>query len=282
MNLTSIFGTGPLALEASAVEALRDLLAAQHVAHNARELHEAAARNGATAGRPLDVAVVDGIATIGVDGLLVRHRTWLSDLLGATVLGELEAAIREAAANPDVRGLLLSVDSPGGAVHGTIEVAQAVRDARTRMPVAAFTSGQMQSAAFWIASQADVVACGPVAFVGSIGVVAQHVDVSGAERLVGMKTSEITAGKYKRIASSYAPLSDEGRAVIQDQVDHVYAAFVESVAEGRRAAPLDVLDRMADGRTFIGRQAVEAGLADACCSVGDVLADLRTLIGAKS
>jgi ClpP class serine protease len=121
-----------------------------------------------------------------------------------------------------------------------------------------------------------------VAFIGAIGVVAQHVDVSGAERLVGMKTTEVTAGRFKRIASAYAPLSDEGRAVIQDQVDHVYASFLEAVAEGRRAAPLDVLDRMADGRTFIGRQAVEAGLADAVCGVRDVLADLRTLIGAKS
>lgn len=283
MSLSTIFPPGPLALDAAALEALHDLLEAPHAAANARTLAEAAARSGtAAAGQPLGLQVVGNVAIIDVDGLLVQRRTWLSDLLGATVLAELETAIRDAAADSGVAAILLSFDSPGGAVHGTVEAAAAVREACRHKPVAAYGAGRMQSAAYWIASACDVVACSPAALVGSIGVVATHVDVSGAEQARGVKTTEVTAGRYKRIASAYAPLSAEGRATIQDQVDHIYAAFVEAVAEHRGVPALTVLDRMADGRTFVGRQAVEAGLADVVVSsIQPVLADLRTMIGAE-
>jgi ClpP class serine protease len=107
-------------------------------------------------------------------------------------------------------------------------------------------------------------------------VVATHVDVSGAMQAAGRKTTEITAGKYKRIASSYAPLSGEGRDTLQDQVDYIYSAFVADVAAGRAQPVQTVLDRMADGRVFVGKQAVSAGLADAVSYFGEVLADLRS------
>jgi len=102
--------------------------------------------------------------------------------------------------------------------------------------------------------------------VGSIGVVATHVDVSRAESARGVKTTEITAGKYKRIASSYEPLSAEGRASIQEQVDAIYEGFVEAVADGRGVSVRTVLSKMADGRVFIGKRAVDAGLADGVLS----------------
>ena len=114
----------------------------------------------------------------------------------------------------------------------------------------------------------------PVVVMGSIGVVATHVDMSERERQSGVKTSEITAGAYKRISSAYEPLSAAGRADLQRQVDGIYGVFVEAVAHNRGVDIETVLTKMADGKIFIGMEAIEAGLADGVKSRAQLIAEL--------
>jgi signal peptide peptidase SppA len=234
----------------------------------------------AALGRPLDnghqpYTVVDGAAIIPVSGVLAKGMSLMTKISGGTSTARLQDELRAALDDVTVNSILLHVDSPGGTVDGTQEMANAVFAARGVKPIVALADGCACSAAYWIASAADqVFITSDTTQVGSIGVVASHVDVSGAEASMGRKTTEITAGKYKRVASQYAPLTEDGRASIQAQVDHIYSVFVEQIAAFRAVSVETVLSEMADGRVFLGRQAIDAGLVDGVSTMADLLTSL--------
>jgi signal peptide peptidase SppA len=212
---------------------------------------------------PKPYEVVDGVAVVNIIGVLSKRMDLFSEISGGASTQRLQQELAQAVLDPDVRGIVLNVDSPGGAVDGTQSLADAVFQARDKKPIVALIDGVGASGAYWIASAASKVFIdSDTAVVGSIGVVMAHRDVSKAEEKRGVKTTEITAGKYKRIASNYAPLSDEGRQDLQDKVDATYAVFVDAVARNRATDAETVLKNMADGRTFIGQQAIKAGLVD--------------------
>jgi len=98
--------------------------------------------------------------------------------------------------------------------------------------------------------------------VGSIGVLSRHIDTSQRELAMGIKVTDIAAGRYKAITSQHAPLSDAGRETIQNQVDAIYTVFVQDIARNRGTSTENVLANMADGKVFVGQQALDNGLAD--------------------
>jgi len=219
-------------------------------------------------GKPLDnpkknYEVIEGVAIIPVEGVLAKRANMFMRISGGTSMQLLQKDIDQAIEDPNVKSILLDIDSPGGTVDGTQELANHIYGLRGRKPMTSYAESLMGSAAYWIGSAADeIVMSGDTTQVGSIGVVATHLDVSKAEESAGYKTTEIVAGKYKRIASSYAPLSEEGRATIQDIVDHLYSVFVRDVAMNRGVSEEKVLNDMADGRIFLGQKAIKAGLVD--------------------
>jgi len=221
--------------------------------------------------------VRDGVAIVPVDGVIAQRANLFTRISGGASAQLVERDIRGALADPQVSAIVLEVNSPGGTVHGTQELADLVDRARAEKPVATFSTGQMASAAYWIGAASDrVVISGDNVFVGSIGVVATHVDRSKAEEQMGVRTTEIVAGKFKRVASEYRPLDKEGRAHMQQFVDYLYSVFVNDVAAYRGVAVDRVLSDMADGRVFVGRQAIEAGLVDGVSTLDDLIADLRS------
>jgi signal peptide peptidase SppA len=232
-------------------------------------------------GQPLDnqkqgYEVVDGVAVLPIEGVIAKRMNLFTRISGGVSTQLLERDLKAALADDRAHSILLSVDSPGGNVDGVFELARTIFEARGRKPVVALGNGMMTSAAYWIASAADrVLITGETTQVGSIGVVATHTDLSKAEEMRGVKTTEITAGKYKRIASEHKPLSDEARAAIQEQVDHVYSVFVNEVARHRGTDVETVLDKMADGRIFLGRKAIEAGLVDGVSTEADLIRQLN-------
>lgn len=239
-------------------------------------------------GRPLvneprPYQVLDGgIAVIPLVGVLAKRANLFMQVSGGTSTRMVANWLAQAGNDPQVKSVILEVDSPGGEANGVMELVQMVGNVRDAgKPVVAWISGFACSGAYWIASAAErVLINDSIATVGSIGVVATHIDVSRREEQLGIKTSEVTAGKYKRIASSYAPLTEEGRQSIQDMVDAMYSAFVESVAENRGRTVDDVLNRMADGRVFIGPDAIEAGLVDGASTYQALVDELRSRPGA--
>lgn len=219
--------------------------------------------------------LVNGVAVLPIEGVLGKKMNLLHAISGGASTELIGQALRQALDDPGVRAILLKIDSPGGAVDGTAELARTIYRLRGQKPIVGYTDGCMASAAYWIGSAADrLVISGDTVEVGSIGVIASHVDLSKWEEMRGIKTTEIVAGKYKRIASAYAPLTTEGRASLQDQVDYVYSAFVEAVATHRGVPAARVVADMADGRVFIGRQGITAGLVDEERDVHDLLRDM--------
>jgi signal peptide peptidase SppA len=226
--------------------------------------------------QPQGYQVQDGAALIPLRGVMAPRMNLMSQVSGGTSTELFARDVKAALNDPGVQSIVLLVDSPGGAVGGTQAAAGAVMAARGVKPIAAFSDGTMASAAYWVGSAADrVYVSSGVDQVGSIGVVASHVDVSQREAALGIKTTEIVAGRYKRIASQYGPLSESGRQSIQDQVDYLYSLFVGDVATQRGVSAEQVIADMADGRLFIGQQAIDAGLVDGIHSLNGVISELN-------
>jgi len=230
-------------------------------------------------GRPLDnkpqaYQVVDGVAVLPIDGVMAKRANLMTQISGGTSTELAVRDLQQAMADPGVHSIVLAIDSPGGTVDGTQTLANAI--AASTKPIVSLASGTMASAAYWAGSAANAVyITDSTTQVGSIGVVATHTDVSGKQASEGVKTTEISAGKYKRIASSYAPLSSEGKQVMQDQVDYTYSLFVDAVAKQRGVSTEKVLSDMADGRVFVGQQAIDAGLVDGVSTLGELVQKLN-------
>ena len=232
-------------------------------------------------GRPLNnepkaYNIIDGVAVLPIEGVIAKRANLFTQISGGASTELVARDMRAALADPAVHSIILAIDSPGGTVDGTQALASLVRDAAGTKPIVSLASGAMASAAYWIGSAAQAVyIADTTTVVGSIGVVATHTDVSGAEAQRGVKTTEIYAGQYKRIASAYAPLSDAGRQTIQDQVDYTYSIFVAAVAEQRGVSEKAVLKNMADGRIFQGQQAIDAGLVDGVSTLDALVSRLN-------
>lgn len=274
MTLLDILNS-PWAIEPSKLKEIRDVYDA-HVRGERIDIAAVEARLG----RPLDNApqgydVVNGVAVVPLVGAIAKRANLFSQISGGASSDLAMRDLRAAAADSDVDAIILLVDSPGGTVDGTQQLAAVVKEVAQVKPLAALADGRMASAAYWAGSAAPQVfiADGTTA-VGSIGVVVEHADTSGADAQRGLKRTEIVAGKYKRAASSNGPLTETGQQTLQDTVDYVYSLFVQDVAAQRGVSIDEVLENMADGRVFIGEQAITAGLVDGMTSLDDLIETL--------
>jgi len=270
---------GPWAITPDMLQEIQRIYAS-HL-HRAQKIDIAAIE--AATGKKLDNSrngsyITDGVAVIPMHGVIGKRMNLFTQISGG-VSSELVANDYLAALNdPAVKGIVLHIDSPGGTVDGTKQLADLISANRGAKPVIACADGMMCSAAYWIGAGADSINMADLTTdVGSIGVVAAHMDISGWEEKQGIKTTEITAGKYKRIISQYAPLSEEGRAIIQADLDQIYELFVDAVASNRGRSVDDVLANMAEGRVFLGAKAIEAGLVDSVATLAETIQQVRDL-----
>lgn len=224
-------------------------------------------------GKPLNneqkpYQVIDGVAIIELNGVMAKKMNLIMQISGGFSSQLAMRDFKQAFNDPEVSSIILAVDSPGGTVDGTEELASAVYEARQKdiKPIVTYADGLMASALYWVGAAADrIYINGGTATIGSIGVVATHVDYSEQEKMEGIKTTEIFAGKYKRINTEYAPLTKEGRAYMQERVDYFYSIFANTMTRFR-PNKLAITDdgeiSWADGKVFIGQQAIDNGLVD--------------------
>lgn len=210
----------------------------------------------------------DGVAVVELSGVMLRKPDMVDVLFGALDTDGVADDLMAAVADPEVRAIVLSIDSPGGGVTGTPELAAAVRAATDRKPVIAYTDTLMASAAYWVGSQATEVVIAPSAEVGSIGVYAPYLNMEGMYEAAGVKLDLVkSAGSPLKAAGAYGlGLTDEQRAHEQAQVDYLYDQFSAAVSQARRP----VADAMR-GQVLIGQQAVDARLADRLGSLRDAI-----------
>ena len=200
----------------------------------------------------------DGIGVIAIEGPILRKPDLIARVfLGATSSEEIGEALREAAGRNDIKAVFLNIDSPGGTVAGTPELAAAVASLNERKPVYAFSSGLMCSAAYWVASQARAIYATPSAQVGSIGVVQAVIDSSAAIDNAGIKVEVFSVGKYKAMGAPGTALTDDQRELIQSNLAEIAAEFHDAVLSRGRAIPAEAME----GQTFSGKQAQRHNLA---------------------
>ena len=183
--------------------------------------------------------------------------------------------MRRALADPDVGALVFDFDTPGGAVSGVPELAQAMYDARGEKPIVAVVNTLAASAGYWLATQADEIVVSPSGEVGSIGVFAAHQDMSAFLEAEGRKVTLISAGKYKVEGNPFEPLSEEAQAFIQSRVDEYHGEFIDAVARGRGRPASEVRAGFGEGRTIGATTAVAMGMADRVDTIDNVIAQLH-------
>lgn len=216
--------------------------------------------------------VVDGVAVVPIQGVMSQRMNLMADVSGGVSTELLTTDIKTLTNDSKIKGIVLNIDTPGGAVAGTPELAAAVMAARQVKPVYAFVSGTMASAGYWSGSAAaGIYLSSPVVQVGSIGVVVTHNNRAKQNEALGIEKTEVVAGKYKRIASENGPLTESGYAVLQETVDNIYTIMVGDIAKQRGVTVDKVLNDMADGRVFLGDQAIAAGLADGYSSLEELI-----------
>jgi len=212
------------------------------------------------------------VALIPLIGVMAQ-RSLPGDSTGTSVsTDETGRLIDRAAADSSIKAIVLDIDSPGGSVSGTRELAAKVRTARDVKPVIAQVDSIAASAAYWVASQATEVVSTPGGITGSIGVLAIHEDLSAALEKEGIKHTIISAGKHKAEGSPFEPLSDETRAHYQERVDESYRDFVADVAAGRGVSPKMVEADYGQGRVLSSERALAAGMIDRIATFDETLA----------
>ena len=218
------------------------------------------------------LSVEDGIGTVSIEGPILRKPDIFARvLMGATDSAEIHSALREAGQRDDIKAVLLDIDSPGGTVAGTPELAAAVASINERKPVYAFSSGLMASAAYWVASQARAIYATPSAQVGSIGVVQAVIDDTAALDAEGIKVEVFSVGKYKAMGAPGTPLTDDQRDLIRSNLAEIAQEFHAAVLARGRSIPADAME----GQTFSGRQAQRFNLAGMVSDRAEAMRRLR-------
>jgi protease-4 len=161
-----------------------------------------------------------------------------------------------------IEGIVVRINSPGGAVAPSQEIFQAVKRASDKKPVVVSMGSTAASGGYYIALGSKHIIANSGTVTGSIGVISQLFNVEGLLEHIDVEVTTIKTGKYKDTGSPFREFGPEDRAYFTDLLDDIYLQFIEDVAEARDME-LSKVRKLADGRVFTGRQAKEHGLVDA-------------------
>ncbi len=225
-----------------------------------------------------DVNTLNGIAVIPVMGTLVRRSSYLTTACGMTSYQTLLNQAEQAFNDPSIHAVLLEIDSGGGEAGGVFDTANRLRQLAhdSQKPLWAIANEGAMSAAYAIACAADQVFVTTTAEVGSIGVVACHLDQSKSDSMDGLHYTYLFAGDRKVDGNPHHPLTDDARVSIQRDIDQLYGQFVQLVASMRGMEEQLLIDTQA--QVYRGADAVAAGLADKVAPLSEVIGLLQQQI----
>lgn len=217
------------------------------------------------------------VAIVPILGTMMKQR---SSMGGASTI-QARRDIRSAASNPDVSAILLAIESPGGTVAGTDDLAAEVKTARTKKPVWAHVDDLAASAAYWVASQAgQIFANSPTALVGSIGTFVAVYDSSAAATQAGVKVRLFATGPLKAAGFPGTELTSEQADYFQAIVDNSQSSFDRAVQAGRGLTARE-LAAVRTGGVFSARQAQELKLIDGIRSLDRTIEALAEAAGQR-
>lgn len=199
----------------------------------------------------------------------------------------------KAAKDKSVKGVLIRINSPGGAVGISQEIYEAVKKVKAKKPVVSSMGDVAASGGYYVASMSDLIYANPGTLTGSIGVISHFMNIEGLYGKLGLRDNTIKSGRYKDIGSTTRPMTEEEREILQDLVDDTYEQFIGDVYEGRRMnsnkygdfrknLTKDDIRYVAEGMIYTGSQAREVGLVDELGNYYDALDQLQKLVKKRS
>ena len=207
---------------------------------------------------PWSVAVihVDGLINTGSSG---RLPFGLLEIAGSDTT---VAAIRKARESRDIAAIVLRVDSPGGSAFASEEIWREIQRTRGEKPVVVSMASLAASGGYYVSCAADRIVADPSTITGSIGVYSGKVSLAGLYDKIGVTSYQLKRGDHAGLYDLAEPWSPSEYRAVERIVDHLYADFIEHVADGRGMESVDDVDAVARGRVWTGAQALDVGLVD--------------------
>ncbi len=208
----------------------------------------------------VDVSSLSGnVALIPIEGVIAAtdSSSFLFD--GTVASTQVAELIGKADKNPNIKAIILEINSPGGSAVASEEIANAVR--KTNKTTVAWIREVGASGAYWVASASDHIVASRVSITGSIGVIASYLEFPGFLERYNVTYQRLVAGKYKDMGSPFKEMTPEEKAIFQQSLDDMRDYFVSEVAKNRNMNKKDV-DKAANGLFYLGAQAKELGLID--------------------
>lgn len=208
----------------------------------------------------LDISMEDRVGVIRIEGVILDSQSTIGEL-------------RRFGENPSVKAIVLRIDSPGGGVVPSQEIHDAVQRVRNKNNKAVIASmgSVAASGGYYIAVATDRIMANSGTLTGSIGVIMEMANVEGLLKKIGVEGVVIKSGRFKDVGSPLRKMSDEEHELLQSVMDDVHKQFIEAVAAGR-GLDVTVVQALADGRIFTGRQAKDSKLVD---ELGDLEAAIQ-------
>jgi len=217
-----------------------------------------------------------GIEVIPVSGVLVSRGSHISMCETMTSYESLRAQLRNAVADPMVERIVLDIDSPGGSAVGAFELAADIRAMAQQKPITGIVNFMAYSGGYLLGSACSELVVSQTSGVGSIGVIASHMDRSKMEEGMGVKVTTVYAGAHKNDLSPHEPLSEQSLQYLNDVVQESYQLFVNAVAEYRGLSVQQVI--ATEAGLYRGQAGINAGLADRMQSPQQAVDDLSQSI----
>ena len=214
---------------------------------------------------------VGDVGVIKISGSLIPGEAGFLRYFGITGYGDIKAAVLEGIADKGAKSLMVYSDSGGGSVAGVEDAEAFIRSASMVKPMNAFSEFSA-SAAYWLTSAAGHITAASTSINGSLGVIRVVTEYSKAFEKEGITKTAMRAGRYKALGNPYEPLSEDGKAEIQAKLDDLYQLFMGTVARNRGTTAIIADQVMGQGREFLGKRGLDAGLVDAIGDLEDALA----------
>ena len=222
----------------------------------------------------VDVESLSGnVALIPIDGVIVGSKDAGLPFESLSSSPEVVKLIEKADQNANIKAIIFEIDSPGGSVVASEEIANAVK--KINKTTVAWIREEGASGAYWIASATNHIVADRASITGSIGVVASYLEFPGLLENYNITYRRLVAGKYKDIGSPFKEMTTEEKAIFQQNLDELRDYFVSEVAKNRKMSKKDV-DKIANGLFYLGTQAKELGLVDELGSKDEAVRYIET------
>jgi protease-4 len=232
---------------------------------------------------PWEVEVVSGsgsqqVLQLYVEGIITEEESWNSTFNYNALLSQLN----QAKDDPNIKAIVVRINSPGGAVVPTDELHRKLKQIKkeTGKPIVISMGSYAASGGYYIATAGDIIYANPSTLTGSLGVIASYINYSELAQKYGVKENVIKSGKFKDIGNPMRDMTQDERALLQTMINESYEQFVSVIAEGREMSK-EKVRQLADGRVYSGKQAKANGLIDKFGTLEDATEAAKKLAGLK-